>query len=232
MRRRTGILEHCERDFSPAKEKFADSTWIEASAVSRAAWLIMRTLLLFAALLLSGKTLVGMPAHVPSDATTAVLFDFPRPVSQPFWETLQDELDRNTAPVSPERSMRWMKRQQFQTGTEFPEVVQVRLRGHCNADLPSGQQFAGGPLGWVYMYKVNGDIQPIAYVDCDQIAQTLQRDLRGTSTRARQEKFARAISRVVAHELTHIFTQSAQHTPTGLQRAHVSAGELTSEGPL
>lgn len=196
----------------------------------------MRTLLLFAGLLLSSKTLNGDPARALSPAslppTTAVLFDFSGPVSEPFWERLQGELDQNAAPVAPERSIRWMKRQQFQKGLEFPEVVQVRLEGHCNADQPTGQQVAGGALGWVYRYTINGEIQPIAYVDCDQIAQALERELRGMSSRGRQQKFARAISRVVAHELTHIFSQNAHHSPRGLQRAHLSATELTSEGML
>lgn len=190
----------------------------------------MRTLLLFATLLFSGKTLSGMPTQASPDPTTAVLFDFARPVSKPFWEALQGELDQNTSPVSPERSMKWMKRQQFQKGMEYPEVVQVRLRGHCNADLPTGQQVAGGPLGWVYIYTINGEIQPIAYVNCDQIARTLERELRGMSSRVRQQKFARAISRVVAHELTHIFTQSGHHNSSGLQRAYLSLDELTKEG--
>jgi len=200
----------------------------------------MRRLFLFTALLLSSKTLNADPARPSSPAsslaslspTTAVVFDFAGPVSEPFWETLQGELDQNSSPVAPERSIRWMKRQQFQKGMEFPEVVQVRLRGHCNADQPNGQQVAGGALGWVYMYTINGEIQPIAYVDCDQIAQTLERELRGMSFRGRRQKFARAIARVVAHELTHIFSQSAHHSPRGLERAHLSASELTSDGML
>ena len=55
--------------------------------------------------------------------------------------------------------MIWMKRQQFRDGAEYPEVVQVRLRGHCNADLRADWQYADGPLGWVYL--VGGEIQPV-----------------------------------------------------------------------
>jgi hypothetical protein len=232
MRYEAWFHESYWRDFRPSRKKFGDSWRIETGAAFCAGWGIMRTLLLFAALLFSGKTLRGMPTQTTPDPTTAVLFDFSRPVSEPFWEALQGELDQNTAPVSPERSMKWMKRQQLQKGMEFPEVVQVRLRGHCNADLPTGRQVAGGPLGWVYLYTINGEIQPIAYVNCDQIARTLEREFRGTNSRARQQKFARAISRVVAHELTHIFTQSAHHSPSGLQRACLSADELTKKGLL
>jgi len=196
----------------------------------------MRALILFAALVLPGTTSSGMPKQSSTEAsshpTTAVLFDFSKPVPASFWEVLNSELDRNTAPVWSERSMTWMKREQFQKGMEYPEVVQVRLRGHCNADLPASRQFAGGPLGWVYLYTVNGEIQPIAYLNCDEIAQTLERELRGAASRERQQKFARAISRVVAHELNHIFLQSAKHSPSGLQRAYLTAGELTTNKEL
>ena len=236
MRHGTWLFEGCERDFPRSRKKFGDSPRIEPANTLRATWRIMRALFLFAAFLLSGKTLGEFPAEASApaygDTTTAVLFDFSRPVPEPFWGTLQDELDRNAAPVSPERSIRWIKRQQFQKGMEFPEVVQVRLRGHCNADMPTGEQSASGPLGWVYLYTGDGEIQPIAYVDCDRIAQTLERELRGTSSKERQQKLARAIARVVAHELMHIFTQSTRHSPRGLQRAYLSSRELTNEGLL
>jgi hypothetical protein len=194
----------------------------------------MRALFLFAALFFSGQTLNARAAHQPSPASsparTAVLFDFSKPVPESFWEALKGELEQNTAPIWPERSMTWMKRQQFQKGMEYPEVIQVRLRGHCNLDLPTGRPFAGGPLGWVYMYTINGEIQPIAYVNCDEIAQTLEHELRGTSSKEQRQKFARAISRVVAHELTHIFQQSAKHNPSGLERARLTPADLINAG--
>jgi hypothetical protein len=234
MRHDAWIFESCGRDFPPSREEFGDSFRIESASTFRRRWRIVRALILFAALLLSGKTSGELCAQAStpasSHATTAVLFDFQRPLPEPFWEALQGELDRNAASAWPEQPMRWMERQQFQKGMEFPEVIQVRLQGHCNADLTTDWQFAEGPLGWVYM--TDGEIQPIAYVNCDRIGQTLERELRGANSRVRQEKFARAISRVVAHELTHIFTQSAHHGPRGLQRAYLTAGELTNDRML
>ncbi len=197
---------------------------------------MMRALFICAGLLFCGGTLEAKPrpaaAPVPSvsPTPTAVLFEFSRPVPEPFWEELKVELEQNAAPVSQEHSMTWMKRQQFRDGMEYPEVVQVRLRGHCNADLRADWQYADGPLGWVY--QTGGEIQPVAYVDCDRIGQTLERQIRGKGQRERQQEFARAISRVVAHELTHIFQQSRKHSPSGLQRAYLTAWELTKEGVL
>ena len=238
MRNNAWFFESYERDASPSRKKFDDSARIEAAPRVCPKWRIMRALLLFVALLLTGKTSSEMPAQVSSsatspassDRTTAVLFEFQEPVSEPIWEGLKNELDRNAAPAWPERPMIWMKRQQFQKTMEYPDVVQVRLHGHCKAQLTTDWQFADGPLGWVYMTKEG--IQPIAYVNCDRIGQTLEHEFRGMNFRERQQKFARAISRVVAHELTHIFSQRAKHSSSGLQRAYLTAGELTKEGLL
>jgi len=101
----------------------------------------------------------------------------------------------------------------------------VKLQGHCNAELTTSWGYSDGPLAWVY--KIGGEIQPVVYVNCDRIGQTLERELRGASSAERKQKFVRAISRVVAHELTHVFTQSARHSANGLQRARLTPFELT-----
>jgi hypothetical protein len=236
MRYSPQFQARCEQDNSSQRKKFDDSARIEHGSVRRQECRMMRVLFICAGLLFCGGTLEAKPrasaAPVPSvsPTPTAVLFEFSHAVSEPFWEELKVELDQNAAPISPERAMTWMKRQQFRDGMEYPEVVQVRLRGHCNADLRADWQYADGPLGWVYL--IGGEIQPIAYVDCDRIGQTLERQIRGKSTKERQQEFARAVSRVVAHELTHVFQQSRKHSSNGLQRAYLTALELTKEGAL
>jgi hypothetical protein len=217
------------------REKFDVFTRIECSTALWQKWRTMRALFLFLGLLFCSGTLDAKPRPAvlsPSvlPAPTAVLFEFSRPVSEPFWEELKNALDQNATRISPEHSMTWMKRKEFRDGMEYPEVVQVRLRGHCNADLRADWLYADGPLGWVYL--IGGEIQPVAYVDCDRIGQTLEHQIRGRNAKERQREFARAVSRVVAHELTHIFQQSQRHTSSGLQRAYLTAVELTKEGAL
>ena len=205
-------------------KKFDDSGRIEAGLRCWAKWRMMRALFMFAALLFSGGAWASTPAD-SSPGTTAVLFEFQRPVSEAYWEELKGQLEQNATPVWPEREMRWMKREEFRSGMEFPEVVQVRLQGHCKAELTTSWRYSEGALGWVY--KIGDEVQPIVYVNCDRIGQTLERELRGANSTERKQKFVRAISRVVAHELTHIFTQSAKHSPSGLQRAWLTPVELT-----
>lgn len=234
-----------ERDYFvrriPQRKKFDECARIERATGLWQEWRVMRASFflfvgLFAGLLFCAGALdakpvpSAVPAPSASPTPTAVLFEFSRPVAESFWEELKVELDRNATPVSPEHSMTWMKRQEFRDGMEYPEVVQVRLRGHCNADLRADWQYADGPLGWVHL--IGGEIQPVVYVDCDRIGQTLERQIRGKNQKERQQEFARAVSRVVAHELTHIYQQSRKHSSGGLQRAWLTAVELTKEGSL
>lgn len=211
------------RNSLPEKE-FDDSKRIEAAVLCCAEWRMMRALFVIAALLLCGSAWASAPAD-SSPGTTAVLFEFHDQVFDAYWEDLRSELEQNAAPVWSDRELRWLKREEFQAGMEFPEMVQVRLQGHCKAELTTNWRYSDGPLGWVY--KIDGEIQPIVYVNCDRIGQALERELRGASSAERKQKFVRAISRVVAHELTHIFTQSAEHSANGLQRARLTPAELT-----
>lgn len=221
------------------RKKFGSSTRIEDGSSHRTEWRMRALFLLFLfVILLGGGTLSAAPRHpasgkaareVGSEATTAVLFEFAKPVPDAFWETLKGELDANAAPVWPERSAIWMKRDEFRQGMEYPEIVQVRLLGHCGEPSVTGR-FGEGPLGWAKV--TDGEIQPVAYVNCDRIAQTLESELRGANGKERRQKFARAVARVVGHELTHIFQQNRKHSASGLQKAYLTAGELTKEGFL
>jgi len=230
MRHGAWLGKRSEWESAPPRKDFADSCRIEAAVPHCPQWGMMRRLVLFGAVLLSGVNLAAAPKSSSPGVNTAVLFDFSTPVPKPFWEALKSELDLNAASIWPERSLDWMKRQELQEGMEFPEVIQVRLLGHCKADRTAGWQFADGPLGWVY--RIDGEIQPVAYVNCDRIGQALARELRGKNPKERQQEFARAISRVVAHELTHIFLQSAKHSRRGLERARLTPSELIRGGML
>jgi hypothetical protein len=90
-------------------------------------------------------------------------------------------------------------------------------------------QAAAGPVGWVYL--VDGQILPFVFIDCDRTARALWPELRGRTSSERRQKMARAISRMVAHELTHIVTQNPNHSPAGVQKAHLRAGELLDAWP-
>jgi hypothetical protein len=156
---------------------------------------------------------------------TLVIVDFPSPSCSGFWPVLKSELERSVRPKLLTGSARWITRDEFQKGMEFKRGYEILLRGDCRMAAPSSsQEQPRGPLGWVSM--VNEQIQPFVYVDCDRVRQMLYRDLRDKTTAERRRILARAISRIVVHEMTHIVTQSSLHDASGLQKGQVTSSDL------
>jgi hypothetical protein len=156
---------------------------------------------------------------------TLVLVEFPTAACASLWPILKPKLEQSKTPELLGGSVVWMTRDEFHESMEFNLIYQIKLRGDCRMDASSdSQDTPGRPLGWVFM--VNEHIQPFVYVDCDRLVQMLHRDLRNKPTSERKRILARAISRIVVHEMTHIVTQSALHATGGLQKAHVTPYDL------
>jgi hypothetical protein len=176
---------------------------------------------------LGGKTLVMALAFV--FAAAAVLLDFSQPVPESSWQILKIELARTEIATLPQESTLWAKREQFYQDMQAGEIFQVRLNGDCGAGMEAAEHPVPGPLGWVYL--VDGQILPFVFIDCDRIARALWPELRGRTPAERRQKMARAISRVVSHELTHIITQNPNHLPAGAQKGHLTPDELLEAWP-
>ena len=161
------------------------------------------------------------PPRIPS---AAVLLKFSEPVPEGFWQTLKADLERLEIPSLMRESPIWLKQEEFYPGMDFPEIVQVRLEGDCSSGEQHTHGATPGPLGWVL--QVEGRIQPFVFVDCNRITKTLEGELRGKTASERREKLARAISRVIAHELIHIGTQDARHRE---QKPYLSSRELVED---
>ena len=166
-------------------------------------------------------------APSPREDRTVVLLDFSPAVDAKSWERLQADLKSTDTPEPLGKSTLWMRRQDFQMGMVFSEVLQVQLTGDCATGLDEGRNATPGPLGWVYL--VDGQIQPFAFVDCNRIALALRGELHGKTWKERHKKMSRAIARVVAHELTHIVTQNPGHSDQGIQKARLTQMELVGE---
>jgi hypothetical protein len=164
---------------------------------------------------------LAQPPRIPS---TAVLLKFSEPVPEGFWQTLKADLERQEIPSLMRESPIWLKQEEFYPGMDFPEIVQVRLEGDCSSGEQHTHGVTPGPLGWVF--QVEGRIQPFVFVDCNRITKTLEGELRGKTSSERREKLARAISRVIAHELIHIGTQDARHRE---QKPYLSSRELVED---
>jgi hypothetical protein len=165
-------------------------------------------------------------ARVPPSSTTALVFDFSRPISDSVWLAVVTTLARANLSGLLGHPVLLVQREQVSKGTEFLDVVQVALSGDCAAGRDFDSSAGRGPLGWVYL--VSGRIQPFIFVDCNQIARNLRRELQDRPGSERKRAMACAVSNVIVHELAHIVTQDPGHTKTGPQKGHATQLDLLS----
>jgi len=105
-------------------------------------------------------------------------------------------------------------------------LVSVQIAGSCNTnndplfDRPS-------PLG--YVNAVEGKIEPTIFVDCGAILHAIRPYILEQPLKLRYELLARAIVRVIRHELRHILEQTADHLPTGIYRACLQPRDLVAQ---
>src|SRR5207302_274823 len=111
------------------------------------------------------------------------------------------------------------------------ELAVLTFKGRCDVNSPVPRNTVAGALGWTHVS--DGAILPFADVDCDRIRGFVQRDLLGTDAEDREAVFGRALGRVVAHELYHIFANTSRHGSDGVAKASYTVQELlTDEFPF
>lgn len=82
------------------------------------------------------------------------------------------------------------------------------------------------PLGWTHISR--GVILPFADVDCQAISGLIQKRLLAMPAEDRKATYGRALGRVVAHELYHIFANTVRHSFRGVGRSSFTVRELLS----
>jgi hypothetical protein len=113
--------------------------------------------------------------------------------------------------------------------TSYAEAVKlavVTFTGRCDASGKSPLFRRGGALGLTLIS--NGAILPFSEVDCDAIRASIQKELWMRYTDTRPQIFGRAVARVLAHELYHVFARTSKHRSCGLGQATYTATELLS----
>ncbi len=136
-------------------------------------------------------------------------------------QAIQDELDQIMNPAG--RPVRW--RPVAASAHEVSaELAVVKFIGRCD---PSREGRSAGPvgaLGWTHIS--DGVILPFTDISCDAVRNLTQARLYRESPRKRDEAYGRALARVLAHELYHIFARTTHHESCGVGRAAYTAAEL------
>jgi hypothetical protein len=121
-------------------------------------------------------------------------------------------------------NLSWLRKADIRLGQEMARPVQVRMLGRCDMrGVPPGAH-EPGPFAWAHVS--NGRVLPFVEVDCDKIRGALFSAMWGEDFQHRDFLLARAVARVLAHELHHVLARETEHEHSGLARPRLSAASL------
>ena len=147
------------------------------------------------------------------------------PPSDPVLAAMRTELTDIMSPMG--LRFEWRFLQNATGGDVSVELAVVTFKGSCDLSRPTVRALHSGPLGWTHISE--GAILPFADIDCDGLRSFLQPGLLGMRPAEREGAFGRAVARVVAHELYHIFANTQHHGSEGVGKAAYSIQNLLSD---
>jgi hypothetical protein len=139
-------------------------------------------------------------------------------------KALQDEVASIMAPIG----IRFEWRDLSKTGGHevSAELAVVTFKGRCDAaGLLTRSKFEGA-LGWTHVS--DGQILPFTDVSCDRVREFVQTGLLAFRVEDREVKYGRALGRVLAHELYHIFANTLRHG-SGVAKESYSVQDLLAD---
>ena len=156
----------------------------------------------------------------------AVLYTaFNPPAPLAVMHALQDEVESIMGPLG--RHFVWRSIAGVQGNEISAELAVLTFKGRCDVGGLLPRDKHPGALGWTHVS--DGAILPFSDIDCDRVRDFLQKELLYIPAGDRETMYGRALARVVAHELYHIFANTPHHGTDGIGKAAYTAQELMSD---
>jgi hypothetical protein len=187
----------------------------------------MRTLFAFTALLCSvaclGQT---SPARDFETPVVTIYTQFQEQPAPTVVKHLQSELTSILRPAGVQ--FEWRSLDDPRASEPVAELVVVKFKGRCSAEvsLPI-VRITSGALGWTHVS--DGDLLPFSDIDCDRIWRFIHPEMGADESGGNDRGFGRALGRVLAHELYHIFANTAKHAKGGIAKSCYTAPELLAD---
>jgi hypothetical protein len=170
----------------------------------------------FAALCVSNQSAAAAVAPV------TLYTDFQQAVPQAVMEAVRSEVDSIMLPMG--LRFDWRSLSDFRPETASAAVAVAHFEGHCDVSglVMRGNQV--GSLGWTEIS--DGAILPFTHVDCERVRTFLQTTLLGFRPQDRERAYGRALGRVLAHELYHVYGDTPKHAASGVAKEKYSVADL------
>ena len=158
--------------------------------------------------------------------STALYTEFQHEASPAIVRAMRQEVDSLMAPDGLHFEWRSLP---VTDNHVWTELAVVRFKGRCEVLPFATNSNSDGRLGWTHIS--DGVVLPFADVDCDAIRAYIQDHLFLLPPESRETLYGRAIGRVLAHELLHVFAKTAHHSSEGVDRPSLSREELLADHP-
>jgi hypothetical protein len=178
----------------------------------------MKPLLLFTALAM-------LPLGAAPGARLApitIYSNFQQQTSAAVLNALQHEVQAIMSPMG--LYFKWLDLSTNRGNQPALELAVITFKGRCDLTGTVPPDANPGALGWTHVS--DGVILPFADVDCTAVRAFLQRDLLSSRAEESAAIFGRALGRVLAHELYHIFANTRHHGAEGVGREFYTVHDL------
>jgi hypothetical protein len=180
--------------------------------------------LLFAGFAVAVLPLLG--AHQGAALPPISLYThFSEQVTPEVFGALKFEVENIMSPMG--LTFRWLDLSAADGKEVAVELAVISFKGRCDVQGLAPHDLNPGPLGWTHMS--GGLILPFSDVDCSAVRGFIQKELYFKPPESRERIYGRAIGRVLAHELYHIFANTVRHGANGVGREFYSAHDLLAD---
>jgi hypothetical protein len=156
----------------------------------------------------------------------ALYTQFPEEPPAAVFNSLRLEVQNIMAPMG--LNFEWLRLSASDGRQVSVELAVIDFKGRCDVANLIAHDSNPGPLGWTHIS--DGVILPFADVDCSAVRSFIQKELLESPAVSRAQVFGRALGRVLAHELYHIFANTTRHGSEGVGREFYSARDLLGAG--
>lgn len=168
---------------------------------------------------------LGMVPALGQIAPVAVYTKFQQQPPPGVLAALKDETSAILARLGVQ--VEWRSMDRVQPNEVWVEVAVVTFKGACDDAVAIPTAFQSRSLGWTHIS--DGEVLPFAEVDCGLVRSFLAPQLTAMARKDSHRRYARALGRVVAHELYHILGRSQHHSLHGVDQPAYRAQDLLSD---
>jgi hypothetical protein len=179
-----------------------------------------------------------IPAHLFADgaqtvsAPIAIYMSFDGAHSEDAVGAMKREVESLTKSSGFE--LQWRSLDGPRVEEPFADLMVVKFHGTCNMEgiqllfNELGPEGEGGALGSTKTAK--GQVLPFSELECGRIRRSIAPLAVGYSREERESLLGRAMGRVLAHELFHVFANTEKHGHEGVTKTSYSRKDLVAEG--